>query len=235
MADPLMAAAMLGGGALSAFSGMSAADKQNDIYKQILAALKGLQGEQRVAGGQALGFLQQGLQATRGGFQNALAETARLGDAAELDAREIAARDLGAAKQDLISAGRFNPGDLAYARMGISSNLQRNLGALAERVAQVRGGLMASGGQAEAGALGALAGQTSQNFDQRANLVGAGLDFMGASAPTAYNPASDLGWLFAGLSQLGGGGGSTPSGGGGMFGTGGYKNPSSPWYGYAQG
>jgi hypothetical protein len=205
-----MAIAALGSGALGAISSHSAASQQNDIYSQIIKALQGLKGEQRLAGQQALDYRKQGLDATRGGFNRALQETTRLGESAELDARELATQEIGQANQSLASRGMFNPEAMRYARVGIQGNLARNLGALAERVASVRAGLHTQGGLAEAGALGGLAGQVSSNFDQRQNLVGAGLDFMAGSAPQGGAP--DLSWLFAGLGAMGGGGGSSGSG-----------------------
>ncbi len=207
-----MALAALGGGAASAFAGHSAAKQQNSIYQDIIDALNGLKGEQRLAGQQALDYRKQGLDATRGGFNRALQETTRLGESAELDARELAIQGIGEAKQSLVGSGRFNPADLAFAKQGYTSTLQRAIGQIAEGNAAFRGGLMAQSGLAESAGLGGLAGQVSSNFDQRQNLVGAGLDFMAGSVPQGGAP--DLSWLFAGLGAMGqGGGSSSPAGG----------------------
>lgn len=209
-------ALFLGGAALSgglqAFGANAANKAQSANIAQILKAYKALLGEQSLAGKQALAAQNAGLGAIQGGFAGALAETNRLGDASEVAIRDQAQVLSGQAEQSLIDRGQFNPEHLGYMRRGISSDLMRLIGENNSRTASARAGLLTGGGLAQAGQHGAIANQISSNFGQRANLTSEMLGFQGSQQPYTQDYSNELGWLFAGLSKMGGGGGGGGSG-----------------------
>lgn len=229
MASPLLAlGAMAAGGALDAISGAGAAKDQREMLKQVLRQMRELRGASRVAGGQALQARRRGLGAIRRGYGDALAETTRLGEASEMDARAIAEQQFGAAQQDLLSRGQFVPDHLGVSRLGIGDSLARTLAAINERVAGQRGGLMAQRGHAVAGAFGDIAGQIDSNFDRTASLTQSMLGFQASQQPYAQPVGRELGWIGAGLSMLDWGGEETPA----VNPVKAALKPKSPWTGW---
>lgn len=199
--DPLF----LGGAALSArlnaFGANSAKKSQAATLKSILKQYKALLGEQSAAGKQALQAQQAGLQSIESGFAGALAETNRLGDAAEVAARDQAKVGMGQGAQMLINRGMYNPDQVQAWNRGISSDLMRMISENNARTASSRAGILAQGGLAAAGQQGQIAGQIGQNFGQRAGITDAMLGFQAQQQPIAQDYSNDIGWLFSALRQ----------------------------------
>lgn len=160
---------------ITQFGQKAAYKKQKGGIQALFAALQAQQGQDflkaQLQGQNALATLKQG-------NKNALSQAAFAGNRARQGIQTGGQQNLSAATQSLASRGLYNTTALDAAKRGVMADTQRQLSGLDAAIAQVMGGLQASGAAAEA-----------QQQDWLANLL---QQQSGASTNLGLNKASYL-------------------------------------------